>query len=376
MARTVGVRKLLTWRVPSSLVDPAKVVFGAPPDCGCQGARDLRVDVLLPRGYDKRRTYPVLYLLHGAGEAYDSWITRPTEANGTLGGDLQRAAKDFPGIVVMPEGGSFGWYTDWWNGGRAGDPAWESYHLRTVIAWVERRLAIRPGRRWHAIAGWSMGGMGALYYASQRPDYFGYAASLSGRIDIQSQAFLDGLAANDQRRTVIWGDPTAQAFYWTGHNPRALTDNLRQTRLFVRVGNGEGAPSAAGSPQALTERELLNEAGSFVAAARSSGADVELQVVPGLHNAFNQRAGLIELFRRLDFRAAQPEPPQWTYKTVTRTGRAWNVRFKFSAQPTTVITFSRQGRRLLVTGNGNVRVTLPSGRSIAGGLPLQIPVAF
>jgi S-formylglutathione hydrolase FrmB len=34
---------------------------------------------------------------------------------------------------------------------------------------IERRYRIRPQRRWHAIAGLSMGGYGAMYLASQLP---------------------------------------------------------------------------------------------------------------------------------------------------------------------------------------------------------------
>src|SRR3954447_22092217 len=56
-----------------------------------------KVDVLLPRGYDRsgRTRYPVLYLLHGAGGDYTTWVKRDHVAN--LIGSL-------PVIAVMPDG--------------------------------------------------------------------------------------------------------------------------------------------------------------------------------------------------------------------------------------------------------------------------------
>lgn len=279
----------------------------------------------------------------------------------------------------MPEGGSFGWYTNWWNGGRAGDPSWESYYLDRIIPLVERQLPIRSGRRWHAIAGWSMGGTGALLLAAQRPDYFGWAASLSGRIDIQEPKFQRTLPADDQRRTSIWGDPRAQSFYWTGHNPRALAGNLRQTRLFVRVGDADtsATPSARGSNEAVTEGQLFTEARLFIAAAKASGATVDFQVAHRrLHNAVNEREGLREILRRPMFAPAPSEPSHWTYRTVSRSGKAWGVRFEFARQPTSVITIARDGRTLEVTGSGFARLALPDGQTIAAALPLRRARAF
>ena len=93
----------------------------------------------------------------------------------------------------MPEGDR-GFYTNWWNDGRRGDPGWERYDLEELIPLVERRFRIRRARRWHAIAGLSMGGMGTMYLASQRPHYFGSAASvLRLRLAPAARASTSGL---------------------------------------------------------------------------------------------------------------------------------------------------------------------------------------
>jgi S-formylglutathione hydrolase FrmB len=134
-----------------------------------------RANVLLPAGYSPRRRYPLLVLLAGLNGNYDSYVHS---------GDTV-LFKGFRGIVVMPEG-SDGWYVDWWNNGERGNPAWESYELNEVIPYVLRHFRILPGRRWHAIAGISMGGLGASYLGGRLPGFFGSVATLSGTSSTQA----------------------------------------------------------------------------------------------------------------------------------------------------------------------------------------------
>src|SRR3954470_18076634 len=197
-ASALGAR-IETWTTTSRYVDPSKVQFNGPPR-----PKALRVNVFIPDGYDGKRDFPVLYLLHGHGDSYDDWAGK---------GQVEQIAKDLGALIVMPEGAR-GWYTDWWNGGRRGAPAWERYHLDELIPLVERRLKIRPGRRWHAVVGLSMGGEGAMYYATQRPGYFGTAASFSGAISIQRGEWPTGFDTQGENYSDVYGD----AFYATGHN--------------------------------------------------------------------------------------------------------------------------------------------------------------
>ena len=251
MAAPAEAARLVTWKSTTSrFVKPASAQFNSvPPEAPAQPSA-LPVNVLLPDGYDPRRRYPVLYLLHGHGDSYWSWFAPKN-------GDLVNTARGFPGIVVMPEGGQ-GWYADWWNGGRRGEPGWESYHLRELIPLVERRLPIRRGRRWHAIAGLSMGGEATMYYASQRPGYFGSAAAFSPPVSIQRTEWPAGFNTQGQDYATVFGD--VGGFYATGHNPLALVENLRWTRLFVGVGDGTpGRPTtcrtcSARSPSASCAR--------------------------------------------------------------------------------------------------------------------------
>ncbi len=231
--------RLETIDTPSRFVDAAKASFNLPAGAEAREGR-LRANVWLPDGYDGRKRFPVLYLLHGHGDAFDSWVNPPQ-------GDLAKTAKDLKAIIVMPEAAR-GWYVDWWDGGARGSDgrAWERYHLDELIPLIERRYRISPDRRDHAIAGLSMGGLGALYYAAQRPGYFGSAASFSGAISIQRAEWPAAFDTQGEAHDDVYGDPGANAFFWQGHNPAALLPNLRDTRLFVRV--GDGTPDPPGRP--------------------------------------------------------------------------------------------------------------------------------
>jgi S-formylglutathione hydrolase FrmB len=197
------------------------------------------VRVLLPAGYEEStRRYPVLYLLHGAFGDETDW---------TKVGDAEAITAGLPVIVVMPDGGQGGWYTDWLNRGAGGPPEWETFHIHELIPWIDdhyRTIADRGGR---AIAGLSMGGFGALSYAGRHPDLFSWAGSFSGAVDIthnlpvvgviDAEALVDGGLPDDQ-----FGDPILNAPNWQAHNPWNLAANLRGMTLDVDTGNGVPGP--------------------------------------------------------------------------------------------------------------------------------------
>ena len=124
-AAPAAAAELRSFELPSRLVDPT-----APGGALENGRAAPKVNVLLPDGYrdHPRRRYPVLWLLHGANGGTDTWIPGITEL-----------AAGLPAVIVMPDGGKFGMYADWWNGGRRGDPAWATYHLKLLRRTIERR---------------------------------------------------------------------------------------------------------------------------------------------------------------------------------------------------------------------------------------------
>jgi diacylglycerol O-acyltransferase/trehalose O-mycolyltransferase len=179
-----------------------------------------RVRVLLPAGYrsDSGRRYPVLYLLHGADSDYRSW---------TRDGDAQAITAHAPMIIVMPDGGTDGWYTDWYEGARPVQPQWETYHVGELVPWIDATYRTVATRRGRAVAGLSMGGYGALSYAARHPGTFGAAASFSGALEIGSEA--------------AWGPRSSNEARWRAHLPISIATRLRSLDL-VELRTGDGRP--------------------------------------------------------------------------------------------------------------------------------------
>ncbi len=369
-----AAQRLETWDTTSRFVNPNAIPgehYNRPPGTPPR-PNALKVNVLLPDGYDapanKERRYPLLLLLHGNGDAYDSWV-HPQQ------GDLMKVAPDFPGIVVMPEGDR-GFYMNAWNGGRRGGPAWENYHLDELLPMVEQRLRVAPGRKNHAIAGLSMGGEGTAYYASQRPGYFGAMASFSPPLSIQRPTFQQGFNFGTGRQAVdLWGDPVRQEFYWAGHNPIKLIPNLRHTRVYVAEGDGVLAPDELSNVLGgVLEVELRMHGDEFAAAARDKVLDFRYDPHPGIHAWRYWKRDIANAIRWGLFRDVPEDPSRWSFKTVSRTGEAWGHRFTFG-QPTSVVeTFSREGSRLSGDGRGDVHICAPNGGELDVSMPFDEPL--
>lgn len=123
---------------------------------------------LLPGNLQAGHRYPVLYLLHGAYGSYADWTSNTPITNEMDGR---------PFIVVMPDGGQFGWYLD--SMLKPGSK-YESFITQDLLADVEKRFPADTERKARAIAGLSMGGHGALSLAAKYTELYGSASSMSG----------------------------------------------------------------------------------------------------------------------------------------------------------------------------------------------------
>jgi diacylglycerol O-acyltransferase / trehalose O-mycolyltransferase len=196
--------------------------------------RDLRIDspavgpvdvrLLLPAGFAAQPTtrWPALYLLHGATGSHLDWTANTDVAQLTESTDL---------LVVMPDAGEYGYYSDWWNGGNGGPPMWETFHTVELPQLVERN--------WHAsdkrvVAGLSMGGYGAMEYAARHRGMFLAAASYSG--------VLDPIGGDLDIDPNLWGDPVAQTKVWKAHDPLDIASALKGMDLYVAYGDGTRGP--------------------------------------------------------------------------------------------------------------------------------------
>lgn len=178
------------------------------------GNAGLKLRVTLPENYDPNTRYPSLYLLHGQGANYKQWTEMDLE-NITAGSDM---------IIITPEGGTAGWYTDWVNQDRYAMSI-ETFHIKQLIPFIDQNLPTKADKAHRGIAGLSMGGFGAMHYATRHPDLFNYAGSFSGGVDLENQAVRGAILFTVAQRhqahpeaafgPVVW----PKDGNWKAHNP-------------------------------------------------------------------------------------------------------------------------------------------------------------
>jgi S-formylglutathione hydrolase FrmB len=341
-----------------------------------------RAKVLLPDGYDPRRKYPLLVLLIGLSSHYSDW-SDPGQ------GEIAKTAAGFPGIIVMPEGGD-GWYADWWNGGKRGRPSWASYILDQVIPQVQERYRIRPERRWHALAGVSMGGLGTAYLGSRLPGFFGSIAVFSGFVDTQYYpligAFQTGISYAEAGQAptdpfAVTGPPGG--FYDDGHNPAKLAANLRHTRVFMTTGDGMplvqdpgGTFVGLGIVGQSEELGIIRPmSDSYAAALREAGVDLTYDSHPGNHDWNNFRDEFRAAVSWGLFEPVVERPSKWVNDTVATRGKLWDVGYRFDAPPDRVVRLRRSGDRLAIGAAGSpVTITTDGGCVLHAATPGAVDI--
>jgi S-formylglutathione hydrolase FrmB len=134
--------------------------------------------VILPHSYAQDtaqgKRFPVLYLLHCAGCDHLTWL-QPGYGN------LKTLIDSVHFIAVAPSDNNlYGWWLD--------SPIIPNYaHSRFLVEELKPKIdslyATLPGRTSTGVAGWSMGGFGALHNIIQHPDVYGSAFSIKGGVD-------------------------------------------------------------------------------------------------------------------------------------------------------------------------------------------------
>ena len=139
---------------------------------------DRKFAIYLPPGYDSSsRRYPVLYLLHGAGDDQTGWVQF-----GEVQAIADKAIKEnlaTPMIIVMPDAKSVrqGYFND-----INGTYRYEDYFFKELIPYIEKNYRVRAEKEFRAVAGLSMGGGGSFIYALHHPEMFSSACPLSAGI--------------------------------------------------------------------------------------------------------------------------------------------------------------------------------------------------
>lgn len=191
----------------------------------------------LPAGYaaSGARRYPLLLLLHGRGDDMQAWgRARPLL-------DRMIAAGEVPPLIALmpdaPWSRRGGYYVD--SAHAQGSPV-ETLLLDELLPHVDARWRTRGDRDSRVVAGYSMGGYGALRFALARPASFGAAIVLSPAV--YTPLPPPGSSAREfgafGRGDALFVDEIYEARGYPALLP-ALRDGSHPLRLFIAAGDAE-----------------------------------------------------------------------------------------------------------------------------------------
>lgn len=213
--------------------------------------RQTACNLFIPQG--QSAPWSTFYLLHGASDDHTVWSRRTS---------IERYCEGLPLLVVMPEGGGSGFYTD------AADESgrYESAIIEDLIPFMDATFPTRASRQGRAIGGLSMGGYGAMKLALKHPDLFCSANSHSGAVSLEAMVNNDNTYWRDKMRR-IFGEGAVGGT----EDPFALAQNSDPaTRAALKIDCG-------------TEDFLLQSNRDFHAHLQQHGVAHQYNEFPGSH---------------------------------------------------------------------------------------------
>ncbi|MEM7373238.1 MAG: alpha/beta hydrolase-fold protein [Bacteroidota bacterium] len=195
--------------------------------------------IYLPPDYEQsERSYPVLYLLHGAGDDQTGWVQFGEVLHITDKAIREGIAT--PMIIVMPDAntGRRGYFND-----IQGDWNYEDFFFEELVPHVESTYRIKGEKRYRAVAGLSMGGGGSFMYALHKPEMFSSACPLSAYVGPLSMEAMEQRMARLGVKDISRKDKEA---YFQRHNAISLIEALpekidrkNRVRWFIDCGDDD-----------------------------------------------------------------------------------------------------------------------------------------
>ncbi len=163
--------------------------------------QDVHFSVCLPKDYyETKKSYPVVYLLHGLGDDETSWLE--------YGQISQYADKSVesdeavPMIFVMPEAFRTYYVNDF-----KGSFLYQDMFVNELVPYIDSLFRTKADRQHRALMGYSMGGFGALNLHLKHPDVFGSTVPLSISIRTDEQYMTEDASGWDDQWGRLFGEP-------------------------------------------------------------------------------------------------------------------------------------------------------------------------
>jgi len=222
--------------------------------------------IYIPEGYqqDSRTEYPTLFLLHGSnGKETDFDRIFP------LIDSLILTKQVPPLIAVTPATG-----TSWWVDGRE---KFETAFIKELIPYVSNKYHLVESRTARVVAGFSMGGYGALRYGLAYPEIFGGAILLSPAIYEKLPP-----AGSSARTSGVFGIPFSDSVWIARNFSTILPDYIQQEhRVSFFISAGDDDWNHEEGVEYNVEQQVVHLYGMLNKKYRNPA---ELRIVNGSHN--------------------------------------------------------------------------------------------
>ena len=224
--------------------------------------KTVHYTVYLPKGFaTSGKSYPILYLLHGAGGDHGSW---QKDAQFSQVADQMIAAGQIPEMVIVcPEGFRHAFVNSF-----EGDAPYEDFFLQEFMPFIEKEFRIIQDKGHRAISGLSMGGYGSLYHSLKHSDLFGSCFAMSPATSASSFRRAEGTTLSDAERTYLREHSIADIVRDLKLVKNEKGEVIGQPRLFIEIGDDDFL--------------LLNDF-EVVKALRETGIPHQFRVRDGAH---------------------------------------------------------------------------------------------
>ena len=193
-----------------------------------KGERELYV--YTPPGYDRRKTYPVLYLVGGSGDLAQNWIY-DGRANFMLD-NLLAEGKAVPMVIAIPNN-----QVVHRNNPKHTELTFDLFEAelrKQVIPLVESEYSVRKDPKGRALSGLSMGGRHTMFIGFRSLDLFANFGILSaGDVDAEKSVakFLNDPEVNQKVDYLFLGQGTEEAKGQLGARCVALHEALLKHKV-------------------------------------------------------------------------------------------------------------------------------------------------
>jgi enterochelin esterase-like enzyme len=222
--------------------------------------QEVKYSIILPKDYEtSKKTYPVVYLLHGLGGNHYSWLEY-----GRLSQHVDQAVNNNEiqsMIYVMPEG-----YRTYYVNDFYGKFQYQDMFIKELVPFIDANYRTIPKKEKRATVGFSMGGFGALILPLKHPDVFSVSVPLSISVRTDDQYMIEDREEWDDQWGRLFGGVGLYGEeritpYYKNNSPfhlfnKANLNKYKDLKIFIDNGDDEQTLSKSNEALHILLRDL------------------------------------------------------------------------------------------------------------------------